>query len=100
MKNIFSKNLLARLFSALSVEVGKEPVFLAGLGIVFLQSFQASIDGGLAIEDAGSAAVVFVLTVLARQLVYPAVKVDAATGALATPEQPLEPPFLGEDTTD
>lgn len=74
--------------------ISKEPILAVGLAIEFFHVYQQSSEGGLGPEDAAAAGVIAVLTLLGRQLVYPAAKVDAATGARL---EPLEKPYVGED---
>lgn len=76
--------------------ISKEPILAVGLAIEFFNVYQQGTSGGLGAEDAAAAAVIAVLTLLGRQLVYPAVKVDAATAALKEVEQPLEKPYTGD----
>lgn len=77
--------------------ISKEPILAVGLAIEFFNAYQQAQAGGLGIEDAAGAGVIAVLTLLGRQLVYPAVKVDAATAALKSIEPALEKPYVGGD---
>jgi len=77
-----------RNFTAIS----HEPILAVGLAIEFFNAYQQSTSGGLGAEDAAAAGVIAVLTLLGRQLVYPAAKVDAATGAV---KEQLEKPYTG-----
>lgn len=72
--------------------IGKEPILAVGLAIEAFYIYQEAASSGLAFEDAAGAAVIGVLIALGRQLVYPAVKVDAATSAL----KEIEEEVLGE----
>jgi hypothetical protein len=73
-----------------------EPILVVGAAMVLLTAYQEAVGAGLGGEDLlifiGEAA----LTWLGRQLVYPAVKVDAATAALKDPEPELEAPYTGD----
>jgi len=88
-----AKTWLAQAIRNLTA-IQKEPILAIGLAIEFLHVYQESAAGGLGAEDAAAAGVIAVLTLLGRQLVYPAVKVDVATGAL---KEPLEKPWTGDD---
>jgi len=65
--------------------LGQEPVLLAIIGIAAIE-----------VREWGALVAVISFGLLARQLSYPAVKVDAATKALKDVEVPLEAPYLGE----
>ena len=85
------------LSAALSnlTKIGHEPILFVGLAIEGMHAYEKATAGGLKPEDAAYAAVIAVLTLLGRQLVYPAVKVDAATDALKAIEPELEKPYIG-----
>lgn len=76
--------------------VKDEPVMIAAAAIVLLQAWQEASAQSLGGEDLfiyiGQAGIAF----LARSLVYPATKVDAATAALKPVEEKLAEPFLGD----
>lgn len=76
--------------------IGNEPILIVGLAMEALHAYEQAQAGGLNAEDAAAAAVIAILTLLGRQLVYPATKVDAATNALKSIEPELEKPFTGE----
>lgn len=76
-----------------STAISKEPILAVGLAIEFFNAYQQATGGGLGAEDAAAAGVIAVLTLLGRQLVYPASKVDAATGAAKVE---LEKPYTGD----
>jgi len=90
------RSLFAKVFGALVNKVATEPVFLATLTIASLNAFNQAQSQGLVPEDAVLYAASVLIGLLARQLVWPAIKVDAAGAALPEPEPPLEQPFLGE----
>lgn len=73
--------------------ISKEPIIAVGLAIEFFRVYEEATSGGLGPEDAAAGAVIAVLTLLGRQMVYPSVKVDAATAALKPVEEPLPKPF-------
>lgn len=91
---VWLKNALANL----SI-IGREPIIVIGLAMEALHAYEQAQGQGLSAEDAAAAAVIALLTLLGRQLVYPATKVDAATGQAIGPiEPPLEKPFIGESS--
>ena len=87
---------LARVFGPLANKIATEPVFVSGLAIVAIQAFNEASTSGLAPEDAILYAGQLAITALARQLVWPAVKIDASTQTPVAPEAPLGDPFLGD----
>lgn len=89
---VWLKNALANL----SI-IGKEPIIVVGLAMEALHAYEQAQGQGLSVEDAAVAAVIAILTLLGRQLVYPANKIDAATGQKIGPVEPdpLEKPYVG-----
>lgn len=73
-----------------------EPVMIVTVAMIVLTAFQSAQTGGLGTEDTLILIAEGVLGWLGRELVYPAVKVDAATAALKDPEPVLERPLGGE----
>jgi hypothetical protein len=58
------------------VLAGLEPVLLVTVAMEGLHFYQAQTSGGIGVEDAAAATVIFVLGVLGRQLVYPAAAIE------------------------
>ena len=86
------------MISQLITRLRQEPIAIVGVGIIALQAFQQAAGEGLGPEDILVAVATAVLTWLGRQLVYPAVNVEAGTRALldAAVDEPLGEPYLGE----
>jgi hypothetical protein len=79
-----------------------EPILAVGVAMEALHVYQQSTSGGLSPEDAAYAAVIAVLTLLGRQLVFPATKVQVTAGGIAVSavepeEEPLGKPYTGEE---
>jgi hypothetical protein len=90
------KDALSRVFSKLVDKVANEPVFLTTLAIAGLNAYNEAQKQQLDPADALIFAATVVFGLLARELVFPAVKIDQATLAVKQPEASLEPPFTGE----
>jgi len=86
--------VISNLFSKLVGAIKLEPVFISGLLLSGLTIVDAQLNEGVSLETALVAAFLTVGSGLVRQHVYPAVKVDAATGAAI---EPLESPITGLD---
>lgn len=93
------KKLVAAI-KAIPAFVGRlanEPVLAAGGAIILLQAYTEAQSQGLGGEDLLVYVAQAGITFLARQLVYPATKVDAATNALKPQPEVLERPWTGSD---
>lgn len=84
---------LARLLSLIPFE----PVVVAGLVLQGVLFFRDQLAGGADLETALTASILALGTWIVRQAVWPAAKIDAATG---TPEEPLGAPITGLDTEE
>lgn len=83
-------NLLSKLVGAVKLE----PVAISGLLLAALTIVDTQLNDGVTFETALQAGLIALVTGVVRQFVYPAVKVDAATGAAI---EPLEAPITGVD---
>lgn len=88
--------MLTRLIS----KFRENPVLLATAAIIALQAYEAAATKGLGLEDMIIAVITALVGWLTRELVYPAVHVEAAEVALLDAEidnEPLGDPYLGDN---
>jgi hypothetical protein len=84
--------MISKLLSKLLAALKLEPVAISGFLLAGLTLVDQQLNEGVTLESALTAGLIAIVTAVVRQAVYPAVKVDEATGAVA---EPLEDPITG-----